>query len=258
MEYRTASPAVCPGPGEQLDDLQNGYHLIQAKNGFRFGVDAVLLADYAKERIGRCVLDLCCGNGIVPVLLAAKTACPSICGLEIQAESASLAKRNVRLNGLEERIRIVEGDLKESTAFFAPASFSSVTCNPPYMIGTHGLHNPDSAAAIARHELLCTFEDIAANASKLLEHHGRFYLVHRPFRLPELMTTLIRHRLEPKRMRLVYPMIDREPSMVLLECVKGGRARMTVDPPLFIYETPGVYTREILDIYGKTAEPERR
>ena len=133
---------------------------------------------------------------------------------------------------------------------FAPASFDVVTSNPPYMIGEHGLVNSDLEKAAARHELLCNFEDVVRAAAKLLRSGGRFYLVHRPFRLAELMNTMSKYRLEPKRMRLVYPYVDREPNMVLIEAVRGGKSRMTVEKPLIVYEKPGVYTKEIIEIYG--------
>ncbi|MBQ3906379.1 MAG: tRNA1(Val) (adenine(37)-N6)-methyltransferase, partial [Lachnospiraceae bacterium] len=195
-------------------------------------------------------LDLGTGTGILPLLLSAKTQCAHLTGLEIQEESADMARRSVALNHLEERISIVSGDLKEAGQIFAPASFDCITCNPPYMIGQHGITNPDAPKAIARHEILCTFEDVAAAAEKLLKSGGKFFLVHRPFRLAELIVTLTSHKLEPKRMRLVYPYADKEPNMVLLEAVRGGNSRMTVEPPLIIFDRPGEYSREIKDNFG--------
>ena len=184
------------------------------------------------------------------MLMSAKSDCRLLTGLEIQPDSADMASRSVRLNGLESRVRIVQGDIREADALFAPASFGLVTCNPPYMIQSHGLQNPDSPKAIARHEVLCCFDDVARAAEKLLKSGGHFYLVHRPFRLAEIMTTLRDHGLEPKRMRLVYPYVDREPNMVLLDCTRGGRPRLTVERPLIVYKEPGVYTDEIYEVYG--------
>ena len=161
-----------------------------------------------------------------------------------------MARRSAELNDLSQRLDIVRGDIKEAGEMFAPASFDVITSNPPYMIGQHGLVNPDIEKAAARHEILCTFDDVARAAARLLRTGGRFYLVHRPFRLAELICTLSSYRLEPKRMRLVYPYVDREPNMVLIEAVRGGRPRMTVEKPLIVYERPGVYTSEITDIYG--------
>ena len=151
---------------------------------------------------------------------------------------------------LEEKIEIVEGDIVRASEIFGKSVFDVVTSNPPYMIGQHGLTNPDSAKAIARHEVKCTFEDVARETAALLKPGGKFYLVHRPFRLAELMVTLVKYKLEPKRMKMVHPFIDKEPNMVLMECVRGGNSRMTVEAPLIVYKEPGIYTEEIYSIYG--------
>ena len=236
---------------ERLDELQrNGYRIIQNPEKFCFGMDAVLLSGFAKVREKETVLDLGTGTGIIPILLEAKTAAAHLTGLEIQEESADMARRSVRLNRLENKIDIVTGDIKEADALFAAASFDVLTCNPPYMIGQHGLVNPEGPKAIARHEILCTFQDVASAAAKLLKPGGRFYLVHRPFRLAEIMTTLSQYKLEPKRMQLVYPFVDKEPNMVLLEAVRGGRSRMQVEKPLIVYKEPGIYMPQIYEIYG--------
>lgn len=236
---------------ERIDELQrNGYRIIQHTEKFCFGMDAVLLSGFVRAKEGERILDLGTGTGIIPILLEAKTKATHLTGLEIQAESADMAQRSVMLNGLEDKITIIEGDIKEADKLFEAASFDIVTCNPPYMIGQHGLQNPDAPKAIARHEILCTLEDVAAKAAKLLRPGGRFFMVHRPFRLAEIMTVLTQYRLEPKRMRLVYPYIDKEPNMVLIEASRGGRSRMTVEKPLIVYESPGVYTQEIYDVYG--------
>ncbi len=236
--------------GEHLDDLQNGFFIIQGQKSFRYGIDAVLLSGYAKVKPGERVLDLGTGTGILPILLAAKTPGRSFTGLEIQKESADMAGRSVALNHLNDRISIVQGDIREAVSIFGAASFDVVVSNPPYMIGRHGLMNPDPAVAIARHEILCSFRDIAEQTSRVLTDRGRFYLIHRPFRLAEIMCTLKEYRLEPKRMRLVYPFADKEPNMVLLEACKNGNPRIRVEKPLIVYERPGVYTREIREIYG--------
>jgi len=171
-------------------------------------------------------------------------------GLEIQPESADMALRSVQLNDLQDKISIVTGDIKEAKNLFPKASFQVITSNPPYMIGQHGFVNPHSEKAIARHEVLCTLEDVIENAAALLVPGGHFYMVHRPFRLAEIMTTLVKYRLEPKRMQLVYPYIDKEPNMVLIEAARGGKSRLQVEKPLIVYEKPGVYTPEIYDVYG--------
>ncbi len=238
-------------PGERFDELQrNGYRIIQNPAKFCFGMDAVLLSGFARAKRGERVLDLGTGTGIIPILMAAKTEGEHFTGLEIQEESADMAARSVACNGLQQKIDIVNGDIKEASGIFGAASFDVVTTNPPYMTDTHGLKNPDMPKAIARHEVKCTFEDVAAQAAKLLKPGGNFFLVHRPFRLAEIIVTLARYRLEPKRMQLVYPFVDKEPNMVLLEANRGGRSRLKVEKPLIVYREPGVYTDEIYDIYG--------
>ena len=236
---------------ERIDDLQrNGYCIIQDPDRFCFGMDAVLLSGFAVVKDGARVLDLGTGTGIIPILLEAKTGAAHLTGLEIQEDSAEMAGRSVALNGLEEKIDIVTGDIKEADQLFDAASFDVITCNPPYMIGQHGLQNPTGAKAIARHEILCTLEDVISQAAGLLVPGGRFFLVHRPFRLAEIIVTLAKYKLEPKRMRLGYPFVDKEPNMVLMEAVRGGRPRMTVEKPLIVYREPGVYTPEIYEVYG--------
>ena len=236
---------------ERLDELQrNGYQIIQNPEKFCFGMDAVLLSGFAGAKKGDMVLDMGTGTGIIPILMEAKTEAGHLTGLEIQEESADMARRSVALNGLSEKIDIVTGDIKEAGRIFRSASFDVITCNPPYMIGRHGLTNPDAPKAIARHEVLCTLEDVASQAAKLLKPGGHFFMVHRPFRLAEIITTLVKYKLEPKRMQLVYPFVDKEPNMVLIEAVRGGKSRMTVEKPLIVYKEPGVYMPEIYDIYG--------
>lgn len=238
-------------PGERVDDLhRNNYKIIQNTKKFCFGMDAVLLSGFAKVMPGEKVLDLGTGTGIIPILLEAKTEGKHFTGLEIQPESADMARRSVILNGLEGKVEIVDGDIKEASNRFGLASFDVVTSNPPYMNHCHGIVNPGEAKAIARHELLCTLEDVVREASRTLKPNGRFYMVHRPFRLVEIMNTLISYKLEPKRMKLVYPYIDKEPNMVLLECIKGAKSMLKVEAPLIVYKEQNVYTDEIYDIYG--------
>ncbi len=243
--------AISLKENERLDELQrNGYRIIQNPEKFCFGMDAVLLSGFAQVKPGGTVLDLGTGTGIIPILMEAKTPASHLTGLEIQEESADMARRSVALNGLAEKIDIVTGDIKEADAIFKSASFDVITSNPPYMIGEHGLRNPDAPKAIARHEVLCTLEDVVLQAAKLLKPGGHFFMVHRPFRLAEIVSTMTKYKLEPKRMQLVYPFVDKEPNMVLIEGVRGGRPRMSVEKPLIIYKEPGVYMPEIYDIYG--------
>ncbi len=238
-------------PGERIDDLQrNGYKIIQNPQKFCFGMDAVLLSGFAQVKNGAVCLDLGCGNGIIPLLLSAKTKGRHFTGLEIQPYSTDLARRSVALNHLEDRIRIVEGDIRDASGIFGASSFDVITANPPYMTGNHGLTNQDEAKTIARHEILCNLEDVIRESARMLVPGGRFFMVHRPFRLAEIISLMVRCRLEPKRMRLVYPYADREPNMVLIEGLRGGRPRMTVEKPLIVYREPGVYTDEIYEVYG--------
>lgn len=237
--------------GERLDELhRNGWQIIQNSHKFCFGMDAVLLSGFARVKTGERALDLGTGTGIIPILLRGKTEGRDFTGLEIQEESADMARRSVAYNHLEESVSIVTGDIKEAAALFGAASFDVVTCNPPYMTGNHGLVNPEQPKAIARHEILCTLEDVVGQTARVLRPGGRFYLVHRPFRLAEILTLLVRYKLEPKRMRLVYPFVDKEPNMVLIEALSGAKSRITVEKPLIVYKEQGVYTDEIYDIYG--------
>ena len=239
-------------PEERLDDLQiKGYEIIQSPGRFCFGLDAVLLSSYAKVRKRELALDLGTGTGILPILLEAKNEGEHYTGLEIQEESADMARRSVSHNGLEDKIDIVTGDIKEASGIFGAASFHVITTNPPYMIGEHGLKNENEALYIARHEALCTLDDILRESARLLKPKGRFYMVHRPFRLPEILAKMSAYGIEPKRMRLVYPHIDKEPNMVLLEGLRGGRPRMQVEPPLIVYRKDGEYTEELLEIYRR-------
>ena len=223
-------------PGERLDDLQlGGLYLIQDPEKFCFGVDAVYLSDFVRVRPGETVLDMGTGNGIIPVLLAGKTQGKKFTGLEIQTETADMARRSVAYNHLEDRIQIVTGDIKEAAEIFRPAFFDVITVNPPYMISRHGLRNPDDAKAVARHEVLCSLDDILRESMRLLQDKGRFYMVHRPFRLAEIMIKMNHYKIEPKRLKFIHPYIDREPVLVLIEGVRSGKSRVTVEPPIIIY-----------------------
>lgn len=232
-----------------LDDLQNGYYIYQATDGFRFGVDAVFLSEFAKVKPGESVLDMGTGNGIIPILLAAKTKGKHFCGLEIQPYSACIAEKSVEYNSLGDRIEIVNGDIKEASAIFGCEVFDVVVSNPPYMAAEHGLRNETDAKYIARHEALCSFEDIAHQASKVVRTRGRVYIIHRPQRLAEIIITLAKYKLETKRLRFIHSYIDKEPVMVMIEALKGGNPGMRIDKPLIVYEKNGEYTKEVMDIY---------
>lgn len=241
-------------PHERLDDLQlDGLSLIQNPNWFCFGVDAVLLADYAAQNIkkGSLVLDLCCGNGIIPLLLSKKSRAESIVGLEIQPQVAEMANRSVLLNRLEGKIRIQTGDLKDAVQTFGRSSFQYITCNPPYKEAGAGLVNQSDTTTLARHEILCNLEDIVRVSSNILEPLGKLCMIHRPERLVDLICLLKQYGLEPKRLRFVHPYPDKTATMILVEAVRGGKPKLFLDPPLYIYRTPGIYSKEIDRIYGR-------
>ena len=236
---------------ERLDDLQrNGLKIIQKTDGFCFGLDAVLLSGFASVKPGERALDLGTGTGIIPLLLSAKTKGDHFTGLEIQTEIMKMAQRSVALNGLEKKIDIIQGDIKEASRIFGAASFDVVTSNPPYMNDAHGLKNPGDVKAISRHEVLCTLEDVVREGTKALKPGGRFYMVHRPHRLAEIITVMRQYKLEPKRMKFVHPFADKDANMVLIEAVRGGGAWLKLEPPVIVYKEPGVYTDEIYEIYG--------
>ncbi len=236
----------------QTDVLKNGYKILQDSERFQFGIDAVLLADFACKglKAGESVIDLGTGTGIIPLLMAKGCEAAAFTGLEIQKDSADMAAQSVALNALEGRIKIINGDLKDAEKLFPRHSFNVVTCNPPYMIDAHGKGNELDALTIARHEVLCTLEDVVAAADSLLATHGRFFMIHRPFRLPEIFSSLEKHKMEMKRMRLVYPFDGKEPNLVLIEARKNAKRRLTIEPPLVVRNDDGQYTAEIRQIYG--------
>ena len=238
-------------PEERLDDLQvNGYEIIQHPGKFCFGMDAVFLSNFARVKKGERVLDLGTGTGIIPILMTAKTEGENFVGLEIQEESADMARRSISHNHLDGKVEIVTGDIKEAANIFGLASFDVITTNPPYMIGQHGIANESDTKAIARHEVLCTLDDILRESARILKPRGRFYMVHRPFRLAEILSKMVEVGIEPKRMRMVHPFIDKEPNMVLIEGMRGANSRMTVESPLIVYKEVGVYSDELLGEYG--------
>lgn len=236
---------------ERIDDLQrNGYRIIQNSKKFCFGIDAVLLSGFARVNDGENVLDLGTGTGIIPILLRGKTNGHHFTALEIQNESVDMARRSVKLNGLEEDIDIVHGDIKDAEKIFKKASFDVVTSNPPYMNDNHGIKNPDLPKAIARHEVLCTLDDVVRAATMMCKPMGRFYMVHRPHRLVEIIMKLKEYKMEPKRIQFVHPYEDKDANMVLIEAVRGGKSMLKVEPPLIVYRKDGNYTQQTLDIYG--------
>ncbi len=238
-------------PGERLDSLQRkGYRIIQNENGFCFGMAAVLLTSFCHIKKGEKVLDMGTGTGVIPILLCAKTEGERFFGLDIQDQCVDMAERSVALNGLSDRISIIKGDIKEASSIFKNSGINVVVSNPPYMPFKAGEINPESAKAISRHEVSCTLRDVLREAGKLLPQGGRFYMVHRPYRLPEIFTLMKEYRLEPKRMRMVHPGKNKEPNMVLIEGVKDGGSFLKVEKPLIIFDDDGSYDQEVASIYG--------
>lgn len=236
---------------ERIVDLErNGYQIIQDRERFCFGIDAVLLTGFVNVSRGEKVLDLGTGTGIIPILLEAKTEGEHFTGLEIQTESADMAERSVALNRLCEKINIVCGDIKEASSIFGASTFDVVTTNPPYMTESHGLKNPDEPKAIARHEIKCTLEDVIRESSKVLKPGGKFFMVHRPRRMVEIIEVMRKYKIEPKRIKLVHPFANREANMILIEGRRGGKPMMKVEPPIIVYKEQGVYSDEIHEIYG--------
>lgn len=237
---------------DRIDDLEiNGFRIIQNPFCFCFGMDAVLLANFANISSKADVLDLGTGTGIIPLLLAAKSKGKSWTGLEIQPEMVDMAERSVKLNSVEDKCHIVEGDLKNIKELFKPGQFGAVTSNPPYMKESSGLKNMKDTVVIARHEVCATLEDVVQAASYLLKTSGTFTMVHRPTRLPEIMELMVKYRLEPKRMQLVQPRADKEANLVLIEAVKEAGRECRLLPTLNVYDEDGNYTEELLKYYGK-------
>lgn len=235
---------------ERIDDLQcRGRLLIQNREVFCFGMDAVLLANYARVNSGDKCMDLCTGSGVIPILMEAKTKGEHFTGLEIQKISADLALRNVTLNNADDKITIVQGDVKNASSIFGSGVFDVVTVNPPYMNQNHGLVNPSEPKAIARHEILCTLEDIIREASAILKYKGRFYMVHRPQRLVQIFLLCQKYGIEPKKMQMVHPYADKNANMVLMEAVRGGSSQLTVEPALIVYNADKTYTEQYYGDY---------
>lgn len=241
-------------PGERVDDLQiEDLRLIQNPEWFCFGTDAVLLSDFSSSSIKKDakVLDLCSGNGIIPILLSAKSPATKIYGLEIQEAVAEMAKRSVRLNKLEDKVEMICGDLKNSEELFGRSFFNNIVCNPPYKEAGGGLVNKSDPTTLARHEILCSLEDIVRVSSIILEPYGKLSMIHRPERLADIMCLMRKYRIEPKRLRFVHPLPEKTATMILVEGAYCGKPKLFLEPPLYVYKEPKVYSDEILHIYNR-------
>jgi len=237
---------------ERVDDLQvNGLKLIQNPEWFCFGIDAVLLADFAQVTKDDVIVEFGAGNGIIPILLAGKKKCKHVCGIEIQPEIADIAKRNVRLNNLEGNVRIIEGDFKDEK-LIQSSSVDAVISNPPYKeIGGGLLSQKNEKFLFARHEVKAKLEDVLCQSRRILRSKGKLYLVHRPERLVDILTMMRLYKLEPKKIRLIHPSADKRPNILLVEAVADGNPQLVCEKPLFVYDDNGEYTKEINEIYGR-------
>jgi len=237
---------------ERVDDLQyKGLKLIQKKDGFRFGIDAVLLSNFADIRKNDSVIDLGTGTGIIAVLIAAKTNAGRITGLEIQPEMAEMAARSAALNNMSDRVNIVCGDIKEALRLFGASSFDAVVTNPPYTGKNGGLLNPSDSKAVSRHEVLCSLEDIIYVSGRILRPGGRFSMVHRPERLADIIYLMRTGSIEPKYLKFVHPSPYKRPNLVLIKGARNGNPQLKVQEPLYVYDGDGNYSDEINRIYGR-------
>ena len=238
---------------ERIDDLQlNNLKIIQNSKEFCFGIDSVLLSDFAKST-KRCktIVDLCTGNGVIAILLSAKLPkAKQIIGVEIQEYSAQLASRSVEMNNLQNKIKIINKDLTKIKKEIQSGSADLVVCNPPYKPKGSGIINEKDSKTIARHEISCTLEDIIKEASRELNFGGSFCMVHKVERMTDIFTLLRKHGLEPKRMRLIYPKMGEPANLVLIEGIKGGKPFLNMEAPIYVYQEKGEYTNQIYEIYG--------
>ena len=241
---------------ERIDDLEyKNLKIIQNANGFCFGIDAVLLSDFAKEiRNNSNVIDLGTGTGILSILLSGKTNLNKIYGIEIQEEVADMAKRSVQLNNLENKIEIINKNIKELNTIFEKNYFDAIVTNPPYKKINTGKENEKTNKYISRHEVTANLEDFIKISFDLLKDKGSLYMVHRPERLSEIIYLLKKNKLEPKIIRFVHSNTKQEPKLILIKAVKNAREFLKIERPLFIYDENGEYTDEIYKIYNKEKE----
>ncbi|MGE5483426.1 MAG: tRNA1(Val) (adenine(37)-N6)-methyltransferase [Ignavibacteriales bacterium] len=237
--------------GERLDDLaRSGLKIIQSRSAYSFGLDSVLLAHFVRAGRGDLVVDLGAGNGVIAILLSALTPASRIVGIEIQPELAGMAKRSVSLNGLSDRVEIVEGNLLQAHSIVGRECVDVVVSNPPYMRDGSGAQNPNPSLAVARHEIACTLEDVVRVASVLLKNGGRLSVVHRTERLDDVVVAMRSLGVEPKRLLMVHPKPGAAPGLFLMEGIKCGRPGLSTMPPLYVYDENGGYSEAMRGIYG--------
>jgi tRNA1Val (adenine37-N6)-methyltransferase len=236
---------------ERLDDLEiKSFKLFQNKDMFCYGVDAVLLSDFTKAKADENVLDLCTGNGVIPILMHAKDKGNKFLGIDIIPENIELANKSLKYNDIE-NISFICEDIKKLKSIVKSGEYNLITCNPPYMVDKSGYKNKNVDKLVARHEIKIKLDEIFDISAGALQTKGRLYMIHRPNRIPDIMYLARKYRLEPKRMVMVHSMVNKEPSMVLIEFVKDAKADLKVEKPLIIYKEDGEYTEELLKIYNK-------
>ena len=238
---------------ERIDDLEfKGLKIIQNKSGFCFGIDSVLLSDFAKNiRNNAKVIDLGTGTGIINLLLSGKTKALEFVGVEIQEEVAEMAERSVELNNLEGKIKILNENILNLKEVYKPKSFDAVVTNPPYKKINTGLTNEDNKKLISRHEITASLKDFIQISAYLLKDYGEFYMVHRPDRLVDIFQLMREEKIEPKLIKFVYPKANKKTNLVLIKGVKNGKPFLEYDNNLIVYNEDGSYTDEILRIYNK-------
>lgn len=238
---------------EVIEDLQfKNLKIIQNKNGFCFGIDSVLLVNFAKEiKKQSKVLDLGTGTGIIPILLSGKVELKKAIGVEIQKDVANMAKRSVSLNNLDDKIEIINENVINIGKLYPKQYFDVVITNPPYKkIGT-GIINESEAKIISRHEITANLEDFIKTARDMLKDKGEFFMVHRPERLVDIISLMRKFKIEPKKLRFVCPNKNKEPNMVLIKGIKNAKEFLKIEKNLYVYNEDGNYTDEILKIYNK-------
>ena len=238
---------------ERIDDLEfKGLKIIQNEECFCFGMDSVLLSDFAKSiRKGSNVLDLGTGNGIIPILLCGKTELKKVIGVEIQEDIADMAKRSSKLNKLEDRFEVLNANILDLEKIYEKQVFDAIVTNPPYKKLQTGLSNVNEKKKIARHEVTANLEDFIRVAKDMLKDKGELYMVHRPERLVDIFSLMRAYKIEPKILRMVCPSKDKAPNLVLIKGVKNAKPFLKVESNLYVYDEEGNYTNEVLKIYNK-------
>lgn len=238
--------------GETLDDLQlKDICIIQKREGFRFGIDAVLLANFANVKKKHKVMDLCTGTGIVPFIIKGKKEPEKIVGLEIQNKFVEMANRSIKINGFNDTMEFLHGDLKDKELLKSIGRFDVVTVNPPYKLEKSGIVNPNDKYAIARHEVMCNLDNVIEACRIVLKDNGRLYMVHRPERLADIFCIMRKYKIEPKRVQMVHPNTKKPANILLVEGQRDGGAYLKWAPPIYVYNDDGSFSKEINEIYGR-------